>query len=263
MTSERLSQQAFFGGSALVFAVSATLTAVWCASMPAMRRMPMPGGWTMSITWMRLPSQNWPGVAALFLGMWMVMMMAMMMPSLVPMLHRYREAASRTSETRLDRLTALVGAGYFFVWTALGIIVFPLGVVLATVEMRLPPVARAVPLAIGVVVLIAGALQLTAWKSRQLSCCHEDPACAHKMPANPGTAWRHGLRLGVRCSYCCAGLTAILLVAGVMDLRAMAAVAAAITAERLAPAGERVARITGAVIVGTGFFLIVRAVGLG
>jgi hypothetical protein len=34
---------------------------------------------------------------------------------------------------------------------------------------------------------------------------------------------------------------AILLVIGVMDLRAMAVVAAAITVERLAPAGERVA----------------------
>jgi predicted metal-binding membrane protein len=49
---------------------------------------------------------------------------------------------------------------------------------------------------------------------------------------------------------------AILLVIGVMDLRAMAAVAAAITVERLAPAAERVARATGVVVVGAGLFLI-------
>jgi hypothetical protein len=42
---------------------------------------------------------------------------------------------------------------------------------------------------------------------------------------------------------------AILLVVGVMDLRAMATVAAAITLERLAPAGERVARAIGAVSI--------------
>src|SRR5260370_270395 len=42
----------------------------------------------------------------------------------------------------------------------------------------------------------------------------------------------------------------ILLVTGVMDLRAMAVVAAAITVERLAPVGERVARAIGAVAVG-------------
>jgi hypothetical protein len=47
-----------------------------------------------------------------------------------------------------------------------------------------------------------------------------------------------------------------------MDLRAMVVVAAAITAERLAPAGERVARLTGAVFVGVGVVLIARAAGL-
>jgi len=40
-------------------------------------------------------------------------------------------------------------------------------------------------------------------------------------------------------------------------------VAAAITVERLAPAGERVARAIGAVVVGAGLFLIARAAGLG
>jgi predicted metal-binding membrane protein len=65
------------------------------------------------------------------------------------------------------------------------------------------------------------------------------------------------------CSHCCAGPMAILLVMGVMDLRAMAVVAAAITVERLAPTGERVARATGAVVVGAGLLLIARAAGLG
>jgi hypothetical protein len=48
-----------------------------------------------------------------------------------------------------------------------------------------------------------------------------------------------------------------------MDLRAMTVVAAAITIERLAPAGERVARAIGTVTVGAGLFLIARAGGLG
>jgi predicted metal-binding membrane protein len=55
---------------------------------------------------------------------------------------------------------------------------------------------------------------------------------------------------------------AILLVIGVMDLRAMAVVAGAITVERLAPAGERVARAIGVVIVGIGLYLIARAAAL-
>jgi predicted metal-binding membrane protein len=55
----------------------------------------------------------------------------------------------------------------------------------------------------------------------------------------------------------------ILLVVGVMDLRAMAVVAAAITVERIAPAGERIARINGVLAMAVGLFLIAQAVGLG
>jgi predicted metal-binding membrane protein len=115
----------------------------------------------------------------------------------------------------------------------------------------------------GVVVLIAGALQFTAWKAHHLACCREAPGRGRTLQADAGTAWRHGLRLGLHCSYSCAALTAILLVIGVMDLRAMAVVTATITVECLAPAGERVARPIGAVVVGAGLFLIAREAGLG
>jgi predicted metal-binding membrane protein len=221
--------------------------------------MPMPGGWMMSMAWMRMPGQTWPGAAASFLGMWVVMMVAMMLPSLVPMLCRYRQAVGRPVGTRLGRLTALVGLGYFSVWAAFGMAAFPLGVALATVEMQRPALARAVPVAVGLIVLLAGALQLSAWKARQLACCREAPGRGHPIPADAGTAWRHGLRLGLDCSRCCGGLMTILLVVGVMDLRAMAAVTAAMTAERLAPAGGRVARAIGVVVVGAGAVLIATA----
>ena len=263
MFTERASQRVFLGVSALLFAASAAVTIVWCESMSAMGGMSMPGGWTMSMAWMRMPGQTWPGAAASFLGMWAVMMVAMMLPSLVPMLWRYRQAVGRTGETRLGRLTALVGAGYFFVWTVSGMAAFPLGVVLAAAEMHLPTLARAVPAAVGVVVLIAGFLQFTAWKARYLACCREAPGCGRTPPAAAGTAWRHGLRLGLHCVHCCSGLTAILLGLGLMDLRAMAVVTAAITVERLAPAGERVARAIGVVLVAAGLLLIVRAAGIG
>jgi predicted metal-binding membrane protein len=263
MAADRASEQAFCGALVLLFAASAAVTIVWCTSMSAMGDMPMPGGWTMSMAWMRMPGQTWPGAAASFLGMWVVMMVAMMLPSLVPMLRRYREAVGMTGETRLGRLTALVGAGYFFVWTMVGIAAFPLGVALAAVAMRQPALARTVPIAVGVVVLIAGSLQFTAWKARHLACCREAPGRAGTLPADAGTAWRLGVRLGLNCGHCCANLMAILLVIGVMDLRAMAVVTAAVTVERLAPAGERVARAVGAVVVGAGLFLIARAAGLG
>ena len=177
MASKRFSQRVFFGVSGLLFAASVAVTIVWCASMSAMGEMPMPGGWTMSMAWMRMPGQTWPGAAASFLGMWVVMMVAMMMPSLVPMLWHYRQAVGRTGETQLGWLTALAGVGYFFVWTVFGIAIFPLGVAVAAVAMRQPAVTRAVPITAGVVVLIAGSFQVTAWKARHLACCREAPGC--------------------------------------------------------------------------------------
>jgi len=156
-----------------------------------------------------------------------------------------------------------VSVGYFFVWTVFGMAAFPLGIALAAIEMKQPALARAVPVAVALVVLVAGALQLTAWKARHLACCREAPARGRPLPADAGTAWRHGLRLGLHCCQCCAGPMAILLVVGVMNLGAMAIVAAAITVERLAPAGARVARAIGTVAVGAELILLARAAGFG
>jgi len=191
------------------------------------------------------------------------MMVAMMLPSLVPMLRRYRQRVVATDETALVRLTALVAVGYFFVWTVLGMVVFPLGVALAAIEMQLPALSRAVPTAVGVIVVLAGVLQFTAWKARQLACCRLSPERGRFLPPDFGAAWRHGLRLGLHCTQCCAGPMAILLVIGVMDLAVMTVVAAAITVERLVPHGERISRLIGVVAVGAGLFLVAQAIGLG
>ncbi len=258
--SARSSQHAFFAVMALLFSVTAGVTIAWCTSMSAMGEMPMPGGWTMSMTWMRIPGQTWFAAAASFVGMWDVMMAAMMLPSLVSMLLRYRHAVGIAGETKLGRLTAIVGAAYLIVWTVFGLATFQLGVALAAVEMRQPALARLVPIAVGLVVLAAGTLQFTAWKAHHLACCRGSaPECGRALPADAGTAWRYGVRLGLQCSYCCAGLMATLLVNGVMDVRAMAAVTVAITSERFASAGGRVARAIGAVLVVAGIFLVARA----
>jgi predicted metal-binding membrane protein len=176
------------------------------------------------------------------------------------MLSRYRRAVGCAGEARLGRLTAVVGVGYFFVWTLIGIAAFPIGVAITALEMQLPALARGVPVAVGMIVTIAGALQFTAWKARQLDCCRKPLPCGGVLPATVSTAWRHGLRLGLHCSYCCAGLTVILLVIGVMDWRAMAVVAIAITLERLAPFGQRVAQAIGGLVIVAGLLLIARAI---
>ncbi|HTX23291.1 MAG TPA: DUF2182 domain-containing protein [Steroidobacteraceae bacterium] len=257
----RVRERSFFAVVCLLFIVSTARTIVCGESMSAMGAMSMPGGWTMSMAWMRMPGQTWFAAAGSFLGMWLVMMMAMMLPSLAPMLLRYRQAVGSKGRARLGRRTALVGLAYFLVWAACGLAVFPLGTALATTEMQQPVLARFVPLAVAVVVLIAGVLQFTAWKTHHLLHCRD--ARGGGLAADGGAALRHGLQLGIHCCYCCANLTAILLVTGVMDLRAMGMVTAAITIERLAPAGKRAAQAIGAVVVGAGLFLLARTVALG
>jgi predicted metal-binding membrane protein len=191
--------------------------------------------------------------------MWIVMMVAMMLPSLIPSLWRYRQAVDGSGDVHIGRLTGVVGVAYFFVWTVFGMAAFPLGAALAAIELQQPVMSRAVPIAIGVVVLVAGLLQFTPWKARQLACYRDPPGPDRTLPGDVATAWRHGLRLGFHCTRCSGGLMATLLVIGIMDLRAMAVVAGTITVERLAPGGERIARVIGAVIVGIGLVLIARA----
>jgi predicted metal-binding membrane protein len=239
----RSNDRPLLAASGVVFAASAVGTVLWCGAMAG--GMPMPGGWTMSMAWMRMAGQSWPGATVMFLGMWIVMMVAMMTPALVPMLPRQRPAA--------------VAAGYFAVWTAFGVVAYPVGVALAAAEMRWPAVARAVPVAMGIVLVLAGALQFTPWKARQLARCRASAAGAPARGGRgPGDAFRHGLALGGRCVRCCLGFMVALLVLGVMDLAIMTAVAVAITAERVLPHPRTVARVTGAVGVLAGAWLLAR-----
>jgi predicted metal-binding membrane protein len=263
MRAAPASERAFLGVSALLFAASAAATIARGATMAATGGMAMPCGGAMASPFLPPPGETWPGAAASFLAMWLVMMAAMMLPSLVPMLWRYRAAVAGTGAARLGRLTVLAGAGYFSVWSVAGMAVFALGAALAVAAMELPAPARAAPIAAAAVVVSAGALQFTRWKARHLASCRAAPNGGRALPADAGTAWRHGLRLGRHCACSCAGLTAILLVSGIMDLGVMAAVTAAVTAERLAPAGERVARGIGVVAIAAGLLLLARATGLG
>ena len=254
---ERHRRAAFFGTAALLFAASAAASIAWCLSMAGRGDIPMPGGWTLSGLWTPLCGQGWTEAAACFVGMWTVMMAAMMLPSLAPTLWRCSQALGMRGQAHVGRLTALVAGGYFLVWTVLGALVFVMCAAFAEVALRVPAIARAIPLAMAAVVVLAGAYQFTSRKARHLACCR--PASQHAVPLRAGTAWRHGVSLGFQCIQACAGLTAVLLVIGVMDLRAMAVVTATITAERLAPAGERIAWAAGAISVVTGVYLMGRA----
>ncbi|MCP3722692.1 DUF2182 domain-containing protein [Paraburkholderia sp. CNPSo 3272] len=249
----------FFGVASLVFAGSAAATFVRCASMQAMGGTPMPGGWTMSALWTPMCGHTWFDAAVSFSGMWNVMMVAMMLPAVAPALWRYFEASGEARAARAGGMTVMAGAGYFFVWLVVGVLVFAAGTQLTALAVQAPALAHTAPAVAGVVVVIAGVLQFSAWKARWLACCGNLPSCWHER-LDVQAALRHGLRLGQHCLYCCGNLMAALIAAGVMDRPAMALVAAAIAAERWMPGGTRVARGFGAAAIAAGVVMVARAV---
>jgi len=228
-----------------------------------MAGMPMPGGWTMTMVWMRMPGQTWPGAALAFVEMWAVMMAVMMLPALIAMLRPYRAAIVVGGLLHAWRPLVLASAGYFVVWLLVGLALFPLGAVFATVTMHQPALARVVPILAGVCVVLAGGVQFTRWKVHQLASCGELSAHgpgAEAAGAEAGAAWRHGLHLGVRCARCCGNLMAILLAVGLMDLAVMTVVTVGITAERFAPTDAGRVRRIGAVAVGAGVVMLIQVV---
>lgn len=242
----------------LLFIASTIATVTICLTMAQMGEVPMAGGWSMSTAWTPLCGGSWFAAAAAFLGMWALMTMAMMLPSLTPVLWRLRASAARVGATRPDLFAALTGCAYLLVWSALGLAIFAGGALLLEAVLRWPLLARAVPLAAGVVVIAAGFFQMSHWKLAMLAHCSHVAG----QGAGAAAAIRRGLRLGLSCCASCAGLTTLLVVGGVMDLRAMAILALAITAERLAPAGGRVARATGGLMLGAGAVQLARALWL-
>lgn len=253
-------RRAFALGCIVLFVGCAAVTVGRAASMSAMAALPMRGGWSLSMDWLAMCGRNAPAQRAAWLGMWSTMMVAMMLPAIAPNLWRYRCAAVRMGARHPMALAACVGAGYLLVWIGVGAAISVSGTTLATGLLEHPALARAAPLAMGAVLMLAGALQCTVWKAHQLTHCRQWPASADVSPAHFRSAWRAGLRLGRHCSASCAGLTAILLVGGVMNLRAMAVVTAAITAERLTLCSSRVARTIGVLALVAGLWRIAVAI---
>jgi predicted metal-binding membrane protein len=252
----RATRAAFLAVAALLMAAGIAGTIAAADSMADMGAMDMPGGWSLSMTWMRMPGQSWREVAQSFLGMWLVMTVAMMLPAVLPALWRYRQAQGGRRHPNM--LTLLAAAGYFSVWLLWAAAVLPLGAAVAQLTLHWSALARAVPAAAALLVLGAGAVQLSPWKARQLGCCRQPQL---SIAAGPGAALRHGLTLGLTCSRCCGNLMLVLPAIGLMDLAVMTLVTLAIVLERLV-SGASLPRLTGVVLIATGALLLARAAAL-
>jgi predicted metal-binding membrane protein len=179
--------------------------------------------------------------------MTVAMMVAMMLPSLAPTLWRYHRHLRTTRTTRAAERTTLFAIGYASLWTTIAI------------AMSALPASHLARWTAGAIVLAAGVVQRSRWKARQLLRCRN--ACITETPTNVMTSWREGCRFGVDCCLSCAAPMAALFAGGLMDTRTMLLITAAITAERVARDGARIARLTGSLAVIAGVVMFVRALG--
>jgi predicted metal-binding membrane protein len=214
--------------------------------------MPMPGGWNMSMMWMRMPGQTWLVSALSFLLMWLAMMVAMMMPSAAPMF-------IKTGRNWLS--LCYMAAGYFVIWLLAGLPIYAVGMLLNDSAMRSTGLSRAVPVLAGACLVVAGAFQFSRWKMEQLWCCRSPFGCSVTSRQNE-TNFRLGCRQGIACCRCCAGLMAAQLILGIMNPLVMALVAIAIAAEKFLPRAGVIARAGGVAAIIAGIVITIRWAGL-
>src|SRR3990172_8955725 len=154
--------------------------------------------------------------------MWAVMMVAMMVPSASPMILTFATINRKrlADETPLIR-TGLFLVGYLLVWAGYSLLA-ALGQWGLHAAALLSPAMAAAPWVGGILVM--------------------------------------GLRHGAFCVGCCWVLMALLFVAGVMNLLWVAAIAAFVLLEKVAPLGRVVSRLAGTTLILWGAWLLVRAV---
>jgi predicted metal-binding membrane protein len=189
--------------------------------------------------------------AALFLAIWVVMMVAMMFPTAAPMIltfHKVQVGKRERGEAFVA--TWVFVAAYLLVWVLSGGVAYAGAVAAEAVAARAALSADAAARGGGAILIAAGLYQLTPLKDRCLAKCRT-PVGFIMTSWRDGTvgAVRMGLEHGLYCRGCCWLLFVILFPLGIMNVAAMAVITLVIFAEKAAPWGRPVARVTAAVLV--------------
>ena len=205
---------------------------------------------TMSAMGMTM-DMRWSAADVVFtFAMWAVMMVGMMAPSASPMLLLFAAARAGRGQRGVSLETLAFGLGYIAVWAG-----FSAGATLAQwglhrAAMLSAAMASSSGRLSGVILIAAGAYQLTPWKSRCLTHCRS-PLGFLMTNWRDGTtgAFQMGFHHGAYCLGCCWALMCVLFVVGVMNLIWVAALTGFVLIEKIGPAGAIVARIAGAAMV--------------
>lgn len=210
-------------------------------------------------TQMTMPRMETWGVGdfTLTFVMWTVMMVAMMTPSAAPMILMFAGVNRRRREQELSYVkTSVFLAGYLVVWAAFSVMATTTQWGLNTLSLLSPAMTSTSPVLGGVLLLVAGVYQWTPLKHACLSNCRSPLGFVlHEWREGSWGAFLMGLKHGVYCTGCCWSLMALLFVAGVMNLLWVAAIAGFVLLEKVVPAGDKLGRVAGMVLVGWGVWM--------
>jgi predicted metal-binding membrane protein len=219
--------------------------------------------WVVTIERMRGMDQG-PGTdlggLAWFTGVWVTMTAAMMLPSTAPMVVAVGAASDGRSGGRRRRpvVVALFCAGYVGAWTAYGLAAYGVFRLVAARPPGFLARDRGGPWIAGAAVAVAGAYQLTPLKRACLRHCRTPlHFVMHRWRPGPAGAVAMGLEHGAWCVGCCLGLMLALFAVGVMSVAWMALVAAVVFAEKVLPAGARLAAPVAACLLVLGALIAV------
>jgi predicted metal-binding membrane protein len=195
--------------------------------------------------------------------MWAMMMVAMMVPSAAPMILMFATINRRRREQQDPFVsTGVFLLGYLTVWTGFSALATLTQWGLHTTALLSPMMVSTSPILGGLLLLAAGIFQLSPLKNTCLVHCRSPLGFLM-------TEWREGawgafamgLRHGSYCVGCCWLLMALLFVAGVMNLLWVAAIAAFVLVEKVAPAGPWISRATGLLLIGWGAWMAAGSLG--
>jgi predicted metal-binding membrane protein len=191
--------------------------------------------------------------------MWAVMMVAMMTPSATPVILIFAGMQRKQSGRRLPLILFIFVAGYLLVWSGFSAAAAAAQWTLHQAAMLSPAMRTASPWLGGGILIAAGIYQLTPSKRACLAHCQSPLGflMSHWRAGTAG-ALRMGIAHGAYCVGCCWALMCVLFVVGVMNLVWVAALSIVVLVEKIGPAGQVVARVTGVGMVAAGILMWVR-----
>ena len=207
--------------------------------------------------------RSWSGVDfSLMFVMWAVMMVAMMVPSAAPMILLFATVNRRRREQSGPFVaTGVFLSGYLVVWVGFALVATlgNWGLHQASLLTSMMGGTSSGYLG-GALLLTAGIFQWSQLKYVCLTHCRSPLSfLMSDWKDGTGGAFKMGLQHGRYCLGCCWILMALLFVLGVMNLVWIAALAAFVLAEKVIPAGTKISKITGGLLVGWGAWAVLAA----